>query len=77
MMALIQRAGTAKRAEASAMKLAKRSLDGGRAGVCALVLDLKDVDAAIMHMKCVITAMRRAQIPSDPRHAINSAGARM
>ena len=77
MMALIQRAGTAKRAEASAMKLAKRSMDGGRAGACALALDSNNVDAAITHMKCVITAMRRAQSPSDPRHAINSAGARM
>jgi hypothetical protein len=30
-----------------------------------------------MHMECVITTMRRALSPSDARHAIKCAGARM
>jgi len=74
MMARIKGAGTVKRAEASAMKLAKRSMDGGRAGVCALALNSKNVDAAMMHMECAITTIRRGLSPSDPRHAIKSVG---
>ena len=76
-MALIQGAGTAKRAEASAMKLAERSMDGGRAGVCALALDSNNIDAAITQMECMITTMRQAPGRGEWRHAIKSAGARI
>jgi hypothetical protein len=66
-----------KRAEASAMKLAKRSMDRGRAGVGAFALDSKNIDAAITQMECMITTVRRVPGRREWRHAIKSATARI
>jgi hypothetical protein len=74
--AVIQLAGTVKRAEASVMKLASgRGMEDASGSV--LALDSKNVNVATKHMKCVITTMSRALSPSDPDHAITSAGARI
>src|SRR5260370_14900230 len=75
--ARIQRAGTAKRPDASSMNSANRSMDSERGAVCAPALDSKTVKAAAWHMNGAMAAMTRAMVWSERRQAIGSAVARV
>jgi hypothetical protein len=52
------------------------SMDGGCGAICADTLNSKRAAAAIKHVKCAVTTIRRTLCGDERRHAIKSASAR-